>query len=192
MSNNIISVSDGKHRIIHILIDEYINGINSIDMSMDSTHMCYYLNIKNLQHLLCVSKTAIKFLITLRGNTRYKKECEILDKYNIGIQPEYSEYIKKSIAQIKWLIYINIKNNNIDNNVINNIALLSGICLYFNELDLINYSIINKDNNNAEFSKSREKIIIEKNNNNNNFSNYMKSITENLYNITQKHTRYDI
>ena len=185
-SNKTISVSDGKHRIINISIDDYINGINNFEISMDALKICNQLKINILPQVMCVAKLTIKFLIALRGHTQYKNECSLLDLYNIGIQPKYTEHIKKHIAHIKWLVYINVKNNIIDNNVLSNVALLSGLCLYFNELDLIHTSNINKNNNNHITNN------YDNSNNNYNFSNRMQPAINNVENITRKYTARDI
>jgi len=186
--HNIITVPGGNHRMINIPIDEYINCINSFEISMDTPKICKQLNINKIQHLLFAGKSSLNFLLALRGQrqSQYKNECALLDLYNIGIQPVYTEYIKKHIAKIKWIVYINIKNNIIDKNVISNIALLSGLCLYFNECDVIDTRNTNINNNNHISN------IYNNDNNNYNFSNRMQTTTKNLYNITQKYIVQDI
>ena len=97
-NNKTISVSDGKHRIINISIDDYINGINNFEISMDALKICNQLKINILPQVMCVAKLTIKFLIALRGHTQYKNECSLFLlillvcikssslKYNLNIQ----------------------------------------------------------------------------------------------------------
>ena len=151
ISSKTIDVTDGKHKINKISINEYVNGINSFDIGMDPLNICKKLNIQKINQLLLVSKTTINVLKALRGDTLYKKkECNLLEYYNIGIQPKYTNSIRTNIANIKWIIYINIKNTNninkIDNDIIYDISILCGLCMYFNELD--NIKISNNQNNN--------------------------------------------
>lgn len=165
-NNKTIEVPDGNHKMINISINEYITGINSFDISMDTLSICKKFNINNIKILCCAATTTINFLKTLRGNKMYKKynkECNLLESYKIGIQPVYTELIRKNIAYIKWVIYINIKNNNINIDLAYYIAMISGICLYFNELDLIKISNNNNNNNyndshnNYEYMKNLSK-----------------------------------
>ena len=70
--------------------------------------------------------------------------------------------------------------------MLSNVALLSGLCLYFNELDLIHTSNINKNNNNHITNN------YDNSNNNYNFSNRMQPAINNVENITRKYTARDI
>ena len=146
--------------------------------------MCISLNINNINHIQRAASSTIDFIKILRGKTQYKKECDLLDMYNIGIQPDYTRNIKKNIAKLKWVIYINNKNNKITNDIVNIIALLGGLCQYFNELDIINQRI-------------NSIIDINTNATNNNSINTMIGITEQdrfkyLNEITNKYTVNDI
>ncbi len=155
-----INVINYNYKFININLDEYIKCVNSFDIHMDQLAICKKFKITDINKLMLCSRTTINFLKALRGKTVYKKERNLLMCSNIGIQPTYTENIRKHIANIKWIIYINIKHthniNQLNDDIIYYISMLSSLMLYFNELDLISTS---ENNNNRINSVHNTKYV---------------------------------
>ena len=141
-----IDVSDGINKIIKININKYLQGINSFASSYDALKICEALGVNDVNHRSTAAVSAIKFLNALRGKSTLQSECELLHYYKIGISPIYSNKFIKHFAYIKWILFINAQQKNIDNQYAIYIGIISGICLYFNELDLVNQHNNNKTN----------------------------------------------
>lgn len=133
--NRIITVPDGNGNMTTITIDKYITSINSWDLSMDAIEICNRFKIYELDYWSISAKTSLIVLDILRGNdVNNKRECELLHLY--GITSNYSQTVRKNCGHLKWVIYANINNKNIDSELMYFIGLIAGVCLYFNELDI--------------------------------------------------------
>jgi hypothetical protein len=135
-----IDVTDGNCNFINIPIEQYVEGINSFTLSMDALEMCNQLGVKSQNHWTIAVQSALKFLDVLRGVSINKKERDLLIYYDIGLSPVYSSNLRKSIAYIKWVLSASSKLNNINDEFATYVGLLAGVCLYFNEIDVINAS----------------------------------------------------
>ena len=93
---------------------------------------------------------AIKFKNTLRGDNTLFIYKYMINKVKCDINPVINSNLKKSIATIKWKLYNFMierqeKINNGDNTadyeteIINWLAMLVGIYLYFDEKDELNF-----------------------------------------------------
>ena len=135
-----IDVTDGNCNFINITIETYVEGINSFTLSMDALEICNQLGVKSQIHWTIAVQSALKFLDVLRGVSINKKERDLLIYYDIGLSPIYSSNLRKSIAYIKWVLAASSKMNNINDEFATYVGLLAGVCLYFNEIDVINAS----------------------------------------------------
>ena len=135
-----IDVNDGNGNFINIAIEQYVEGINSFTLSMDALEICNQLGVKSQNHWTVAVQSALKFLDVLRGKAINKNERDLLIYYDIGLSPVYSSTLRKSIAYIKWMLTASAKHNNITEEFARYVGLLAGVCLYFNELDVINAS----------------------------------------------------
>lgn len=133
-----INVTNGNDGFVTISMQEYVSGINSFELSMDALAICNQLGVSKENHWTIAVKSAINYLEALRGNSLNKKERDLLLYYNIGFAPEFSNGLRKNIAYIKWMLFASSKLRNFDDEFASFVGLLSGICLYFNEKDLIN------------------------------------------------------
>jgi len=133
-------VTDGNSNFINITIERYIEGINSFTLSLDVLDLCNQLGVKNRNHLTIASQSAIKFLEALRGRSIIKNERDLLIYYDIGFLPRDSSNLRKPVAYIKWMLIASSRLNNINDEFATYVGMLSGICLYFNEIDVTNAS----------------------------------------------------
>jgi hypothetical protein len=156
-SEKTINVTNGNDGFITISLQEYANGINSFELSMDALAICNQLGVSKETHWTIAVKSAIKYLETLRGDTSSKKENDTLFYYKIGI----SNNIRKNIAYIKWILYANAKHRNFDDEFAGLIGLLAGVCLYVNEQDLINKHTGNQNSkqNSKQNAKQTENLV---------------------------------
>jgi hypothetical protein len=135
-----IDVTDGNSNFIKITIDQYIEVINSFELSMDALELCNIMGVTTENHWTIAVRSTLKFLEALRGTSISKLEIDLLMYYDIGISPVYSSTMRKSIAYIKWMLIASVKQNNINDEFARYVGLLAGVCLYFNEMDVINAS----------------------------------------------------
>jgi hypothetical protein len=133
-----MNVTNGNDGFITVSLQEYVNGINSFELSMDALAICNQLGVSKENHWTIAVKSAINYLEALRGNSLNKKERDLLLYYNIGFVPEFSNGLRKNIAYIKWMLFASSKLRNFDDEFASFVGLLAGVCLYFNEKDLIN------------------------------------------------------
>ncbi len=136
-----IDVTDGDSGFINITIETYVEGINSFELTVDALELCNRLGVRNQNHWNIAVQSAAKFLNALRGVVSMNnKEQDLLNYYKIGLVPVYSKNIRKNIAYIKWMLSASAKANNFDDEFATYVGMLAGICLYFNEIDVMNAS----------------------------------------------------
>ena len=130
-------VADGNS-FITIGISQYIEGVNSMPLSMDALAMANYLGVSNINLLKIAVKEAITFLEALRGTNIDQKARSMLIYYNIGLAPSFNASLRESVAYIKWILTASAKHKNFTDDFASLVGLLAGVCLYFNEIDLLN------------------------------------------------------
>jgi hypothetical protein len=133
-----IDVTDGNSNFITITIEQYVEGVNSFSLSLDVLDICNELGMRNENYLRAAVDSTFKFLGALRGKFMNKKECDSLNYYEIGIAPMYSQNLRKQIAYIKWMLAASAKHNNFDDEFATYVGMLTGICIYINEMDVKN------------------------------------------------------
>lgn len=145
-----MSVTNGNDGFITISLQEYVNGINYFECSMDALAICNQLGVTKENHWSIAVKSTIKYLEALRGDANGKKERDTLNYYKIGL----SYNIRKNIAYIKWILYANAKYRNFDDEYAGLIGIVAGVCLYINEQYLINKHYGIKIENLTDFCKA--------------------------------------
>ena len=133
-----IDVTDGNSNFITITIEQYVEGVNSFSLSLDVLDICNELGMRKENYLRAAVDSTFKFLGALRGKSLNKTECDSLNYYEIGIAPMYSQNLRKNIAYIKWMLAASAKHNNFDDEFATYVGMLTGICIYINEMDVKN------------------------------------------------------
>ena len=133
-----------------ISIYDFIKNINSIASSKNIMDISKSINLTNPAIISYSASEALKFKITLRGDNTTFIYKYMIGKVNCDINPIINSNLKKSIATIKWKLYDFMikkqeKRNNGDTTadyeteIINWLAMLIGIYLYFDEKDELNF-----------------------------------------------------
>ena len=148
--NNII-IDNESEFYEEIQITDFIKNINLIASSKNIIDISRSIDLTTTSLISYAASEANKFKNALKGN-----DCQFIYKYminkiNCDINPIINSQIKKSIAIVKWKIYTfmmkktNKQFNTLDLieyniEIINWLALLIGIYLYFDEKDELNFN----------------------------------------------------
>ena len=133
-----------------ISIYDFVKNINSIASSKNIIDISKSINLSNPSIISYSASEAIKFKSALRGDNTLFIYKHMIEKIKCDINPVINSNLKKSIATIKWKLYdFMIKRQEKINNgdttadyeteIINWLAMLIGIYLYFDEKDELNF-----------------------------------------------------
>jgi len=142
-----------NYKIINYKMTSRIDIINSIDTSKNALDICNSIKCNNIE----IRQKALEYGFTYKnifnGYDNSNDAKKFLDIVSCKSKPKINS-IKKTINFIKWQIYEinqkNIKNkaydiniNKLDNNISEWIGSLSGLVLYFDEIDFMNFNNTN-------------------------------------------------
>jgi hypothetical protein len=147
-NNSIINNSE-----IHkeIPMTDFVNKINTIASSTNVVDISKSINLISPYLMSYSAIEANKYKSILRGDNLDFIYKYMINKINCNINPMINNKMRQSIAIVKWKIYTfmtlkeeeekktKIKNTEFDISVSYWIAMLSGIYLYFNEKDELNF-----------------------------------------------------
>ena len=131
-------------------IYDFIKNINSIVSSKNIMDISKSINLTNTSIISYAASEANKFKSALKGSNTLFIYKHMLDKIKCDINPTLDSHFKKSLATVKWKLYDFMikkqeKRNNGDTTadyeteIINWLAMLVGIYLYFDEKDEVNF-----------------------------------------------------
>ena len=134
-----------------ISIYKFIDILNSIEMSKNALDICNKLGCNNLE----IRQKSLDFGLTYKnifsGDNNSYNGKKVLSIINCDVKPKINIKTYKSICYIKWKIYeINLKNLknklydniNINDNISEWIGVLTGLLLYFDELDFCVFLLV--------------------------------------------------
>jgi len=132
-----------------ISIYKFTDILNTIPISKNALDICKYINCNDIE----IKQKSLDFGLTYKNifngdNSSYNAR-KVLDIIKCDTKPKINKKTLTSISYMKWKIYeINNKNNNNksynnEDNISEWIGALSGLVLYYDELDKINNNITN-------------------------------------------------
>lgn len=129
-----------------ISIYKFVDILNEIEISKNTLDICNSIKCNNLEIRQKTLDFALTYKNIFNGDNNSYNARKVLEIINCDIRPKVNSKTYKSISYVKWKIFeINQQNHknssyNNEDNISEWIGVLSGLVLYFDELDQINYN----------------------------------------------------
>ena len=135
---------------IEINMSNFIDKINLIPASKNVVDISKSIELTNIDLISSAAMESTIYKTALKGENKEFAYKFMIKKINCDINPIMDNKLKQSIAIIKWQIYnfmIQRKEKQLntptyiefDISISKWVGLLAGICLYFDEIDEVNY-----------------------------------------------------
>jgi hypothetical protein len=122
-----------------ITYQEFVNILNSIDSSTNSIDVANCVGCSNPVFRSYTTQYSLMYWNIFRGNITNNKTLETLKYIKSDVMPKNISSIRKSIMIIKMKIYEFKQKMQYDEDSAEWIGMLSGLLLYLDEVDNINF-----------------------------------------------------
>lgn len=137
-----VTVNNGYGSQSSVEMQDFIDGLNSIEITADTVKMCKNLGITENTKIYMAKMSyentnsyMFSYNMEYYGTTW---EASILENYEITPYMCMTDQLFNDVASMKWNIYIAYKTGSITDNIIKFIGIVSAIAAYFEQNDAIN------------------------------------------------------
>jgi len=139
----VIIYDEYPNKSYNISIYKFVELLNSVECTKNSLDICNFIGCNNQELRNLSLRYSTSYWSIFKGQTTNESSKKILDFIKCDVKPKQDSKTYKAIMFIKWKILEYKKKQVFDNYTGEWIGVYTGLVLYFDELDEINFKNTN-------------------------------------------------